>query len=78
MACACKVTKYINKVEKRYGKHSWNDRKSNISGMIGTAIKKTLTWIIILPLIPFFMAYILIRKRFTQKAISIDKLFKIG
>lgn len=78
MACACKVTKYINKVEKRYGKHSWNDRQSNISGIISSTIKKMLMWMVVIPLTPIFMTFILVRNCFTKKPISVDKIFKIG
>jgi hypothetical protein len=77
MGCACKVSRHINKIEERYGTNVLPTKKTNISGEIKTAFKKVLIGLICLPFIPVMFFYVLIRNRFTKKAISIDNLFKI-
>jgi hypothetical protein len=77
MSCACKVGRHINKIEERYGTNVRPAKKTDISGEIKTFFKKTLIGLICLPFIPVIFLYVLIRNCFTNKAISIDKLFKI-
>jgi hypothetical protein len=77
MACACKVTKYVNRIEKRYGNKTWNSKKSNVSGIIKNVIKKGVVILICIPIVPIMLTYILVRNCFTKKAISIDKVFKL-
>jgi hypothetical protein len=78
MACACKVTKYVNKIEKRYGKKTWDNNKTNISGLIKKAFSKVFFTVIILPLTLPIILFFLIRNCFNKKPISLDKIFKIG
>ncbi len=77
MACACKVSKYLNRVEQRYGTNIRSTKKTDISGKIKTFFKKVLIWIVCLPFIPIVFIYLLLRKCLTNKPISIDNLIKI-
>lgn len=77
MACACKVSKYLNRVEQRYGTNIRPTKKTDISGKIKTFFKKALIWIVCLPFIPIVFIYLLLRKCLTNKPISLDNLIKI-
>lgn len=78
MGCACKVTQYVNKVNRRYGNKFSNRTKTNITEIVKTAFKKVFYGLICLPLIPFMLIYIIFHKVFSKRPISIDKIFKIG
>ena len=77
MACACKVTQHVSKIEERYGTKVLPSKKTDISGKVKLAVKKTLFGLIILPFIPIIFLYLLIRNCFSKKAISLDKILKI-
>ena len=55
MACACKVSKYLNRVEQRYGTNIRPTKKTDISGKIKTFFKKALIWIVCLSFIPIVL-----------------------
>jgi hypothetical protein len=74
MACACKVNKQIEKINKIYG--TQKTVKTDIRGLVSIFFKKILLFILYIPLIPFFSLYLLIRKFFTNKPIVIDKFVK--
>lgn len=74
MACACKVNKQIEKINKIYG--TQETVKTDIRGLVSIFFKKFLLFILYIPLIPFFSLYLLIRKFFTNKPIVIDKFVK--
>jgi hypothetical protein len=74
MACACKVNKQIEKINKIYG--TQETVKTDIRGLVSIFFKKILLFILYIPLIPFFSLYLLIRKFFTNKPIVIDKFVK--
>lgn len=74
MACACKVNKQIEKINKIYG--TQKTVKTDIRGLVSIFFKKILLFILYIPLIPFFSLYLLIRKFFTNKPIIIDKFVK--
>ena len=74
MACACKVNKQIEKINKIYG--TQETVKTDIRGLVSLFFKKILLFILYIPLIPFFSLYLLIRKFFTNKPIVIDKFVK--
>ena len=77
MACACKVTQHISKVEERYGTKVLPTKKTDISGMVKLVLKNILLMLLMLPFIPIIILYVLIRNCFTKKAISIDKFLKM-
>lgn len=77
MACACKVTKYVNRIDKRYGQKTWQNKKSNISGMIKNWFYNALIAIISLPFLPIITLYLIVRKCFSKKPILLDKIFKL-
>lgn len=74
MACACKVNKQIEKINKIYG--TQETVKTDIRGLVSIFFKKILLFILYIPLIPFFSLYLLIRNFFTNKPIVIDKFVK--
>lgn len=74
MACACKVNKQINKIHKIYGIQ--DTVKTDIKGLITSFFKKIFLFILYIPLMPIFGIYLVIRKFFTNKPISIDKFVK--
>ena len=74
MACACKVNKQIEKINKIYG--TQETVKTDIRGLVSIFFKNILLFILYIPLIPFFSLYLLIRKFFTNKPIVIDKFVK--
>ena len=74
MACACKVNRQIEKINKIYG--TQKTVKTDIRGLVSIFFKKILLFILYIPLIPFFSLYLLIRKFFTNKPIVIDKFVK--
>lgn len=77
MGCACKVSRHISKVEEKYGTNIIPSKKTEISSLIKMVLKKGVIITIIIPFIPLAFMYVLIRNRFTKKAISIDKLFNL-
>ena len=77
MGCACKVSKHVNKIEQHYGTNIRPAKKTDIGAYIKKTIKKGVIMLILLPFIPLMFMYVLVRNRFTKKAISIDKLFKL-
>lgn len=78
MGCACKVTQYVNKVNRRYGNKFSKPVKTNISELVKTAFKKVFYGLICLPIVPIMLIYILCHKALGNGPISIDKIFKIG
>lgn len=74
MACACKVNKQIEKINKIYG--TQETVKTDIRGLVSIFFKKILLFILNISLMPIFGVYLLIRKFFTNKPIVIDKFVK--
>ena len=56
MACACKVNKQIEKINKIYG--TQETVKTDIRGLVSIFFKKILLFILYIPLIPFFSLYL--------------------
>lgn len=77
MSCSCKVTKHINKIEKRYGTSVLKTKKTDIKSIINTWFKKILIIVLIIPFTPLTLLYLLYNNIFSKNIISIDKLFKI-
>lgn len=77
MGCACKVSKHVNKIEQQYGTNIRSAKKTDIGAYIKQTLKKAVIITILLPIIPIMFLYVLVRNRFTKKAISIDKVFKL-
>lgn len=71
MACACKVTEHINKIQKQYGVKQ-PTIKTNIKETIVVFFHKVLIWLICLPFIPIIAIGLIIRKLITNKPISIS------
>lgn len=74
--CACKVNRQISEIEKRYGTKVMSAKKTHIADDIKLFFKKMGLYIICLPFVPIIVLYILIRKCFTEKPISIDKFIR--
>jgi hypothetical protein len=77
MSCACKVTKYINKVEEKYGSNIRHSKKTNIRQYVKSVAKKMFFFVMLFPFVPLFIIYILIKNIFGNKIYNIDKIFKL-
>ncbi len=75
MACACKVTKQIDYLHKKYGDDIPQSKKTNIRGMIAAKAKIFFIYILAIPLIPIFAVYA-IYKLIAGETINIDKFVK--
>ena len=73
MGCACKVSRYVNKVEEHYGTSILPAKKTNISEKITIFFKKLLITLICLPFIPIAVLFLLIRNWFSKKPIYLDR-----
>lgn len=73
MACACKVSRYVNKVEEHYGTSILPAKKTNISEKVSVFFKKLIIALICLPFIPIIILTLLVRNWFTKKPIQLDK-----
>lgn len=80
MACACKVNQQIARLQKEYGDRNRRSSEpvTHISDDIRTAFKKLLTWLVVLPLIPLMVIYIIVRRvRSEKKEIHVDDFLRI-
>jgi hypothetical protein len=75
MACACKVAKNINDIQKYYGVKN-NSVKTDIKGKIKLFLKKIVVGGVCLFFSPFFLIFLIIRKIITNKPLSITRLIK--
>ena len=75
MACACKVAKNIQDIQKHYGIKN-NNVKTNIRSRIKIFFKKILIGVICILFSPIFLTYLVIRKIITNKPLSITRLIK--
>lgn len=76
MACACKVGRHIDKINKQYGIEN-SVIKTDIRGNMITFLKKIFVVIICLPFFPLALIFLAIRKIITDKPISITRFIKI-
>lgn len=76
MACACKVSEHINKIQKQYGVKQ-PTVKTNIKENIQIFFRKVLVSAICLPFIPIIAIGLIIRKLITNKPISISGFINI-
>ena len=76
MACACKVTEHINKIQKQYGVKQ-PTVKTNMRETMMFFFRKVLIWVICLPIIPIITICLIIRKIITNKPISISGFINI-
>ncbi len=76
MACACKVSEHINKIQKQYGVKQ-PTVKTNIKENIQIFFRKVLVLAICLPFIPIITIGLIIRKLITNKPISISGFINI-
>jgi hypothetical protein len=77
MGCACKVSRYVNKVEEHYGTSIFPAKKTNISEKITIFFKKLLITLICLPFIPIIILTLLVHNWFTKKPILLDKFINL-
>jgi hypothetical protein len=75
MACACKVNKQIEKINKLYGNKK-EQPKTNIKNSFSIILYNILIYLLYIPLIPILSVYIILRKLFTNKPISLDGFIK--
>lgn len=78
MGCACKANVQIGYLQKKYGDNIPQSKATNIRGNVSIFVKKCLTYLILLPVMPFLVIHTLstsiIKK---NKPIDINKTFKI-
>lgn len=77
MACACKVNRQISLIEKKYGTNVLPSKKTDIANKVKLILKKGLVLMVCLPFLPIMVIYVLMRKCFTNKPITLDKLIKM-
>lgn len=77
MGCACKVNKYVDRLNVQYGNKFSKTVKTNISEIVKSKIKRTFLTLLCLPIIPFMFIYAIVHKWFINKPISIDKILKL-
>jgi hypothetical protein len=75
MACACKVTQQIDYLHKKYGDNIPKSKKTNIAASIEAKLENIFIFILLLPLTPFLLLYILF-KSIKGQTITIDNFFK--
>lgn len=76
MSCACKVKRHINKIEEKYGSNIRPGKKTEIVPLIKNFSKKVLFSVMLLPITPIIVLYILIKNCFGKKTFYVDKFFK--
>ena len=75
MACACKVTKQIDYLHKKYGDNPPQSKKTNIRGMVAVKARNFFIYLLAIPLIPVFAVYA-IYKLIAGETINIDKFVR--
>ena len=76
MSCACKVKRHINKIEEKYGSNIRPGKKTEIVPLMKNFSKKALFSVMLLPVTPIIILYILIKNCFGKKIFYVDKFFK--
>ena len=75
MACACKVNKYLDSINNKYGSPK-QSIKTNIRGDFGFYLKKFFIYLIYIPAIPLMILFLIFRGLTGNKPISINGLIK--
>lgn len=76
MACACKVTEHINKIQRQYGTKQ-PMVKTNMKESITLFFRKVLLMLLCLPFIPIIVICLVIRRMITNKPFSINGFINI-
>lgn len=72
MACNCKVNQQISKLKEEYGIKGKNKKTKKIK----ITLKKIMTWLCVLLILPFIFIYVLSVVLFTKdKMIDVRKIF---
>ena len=75
MACACKVTQQVDYLHKKYGDKTPQSKKSQIRENVMAKVENAAIFVLLIPLIPFFAIYALI-KAIRGESVHIDKILK--
>jgi len=78
MGCNCKTNQQISYLQRKYGDKQPKSKTTHIREMVSTTIKNILLIILMIPIVPIFGVFLLIRPIFTKKPIDIKKTFKIN
>lgn len=79
MGCNCRANKQISFLEKKYGENMPKSKITNISGKVIVGIKKIITTIILIPIVPVVGIFLILKNAFSKKStIDINKTFKIA
>ena len=77
MGCACKTNQQISYLQKKYGDKQPKSKATNIRNMVSVSIKNILIAILMIPIMPIILIFLICRHIFTKKPIDINKTFKI-
>lgn len=76
MACACKVTRQLDFLHKKYGENQPESRKTDIVGKIKAKTVNMFLYAILMPFLPFIMLKTKNRER--RGVYNIDKIFNFN
>lgn len=76
MGCACKVKQQMDDIQRLYGTNIPPSKKSDIIGYLKNLLKKSLLFILTLPLFPLVFIFVVVRMVFTKSPLKLDKLVK--
>lgn len=78
MGCACKVSEQMTYLQKKYGSEQPpQSKKTHIAETVKYKLKNIGYYILISPLIPFMVIYILLQRVKGVKSINIEKTFNL-
>lgn len=75
MACACKVTRQLDFLHRKYGDNQPKSKKTNIIGSIKGKIMTVCTSVLIVPFFPFYIVRAMMTNR--HGIFNIDKIFNL-
>lgn len=76
MACACKVSKQLDFIHKKYGNNIPKSKNTQISTMISNRMKEFGLLLLTIPFIPIFLVRVIF-DGVRGNTIRIDKVFKL-
>jgi hypothetical protein len=77
MGCACKVSRHISNVEKKYGTKLQNPPKTHITERIISVFRSGIIALILIPFFPIMFLYVAVRSFFKKTPLNLYNIFKI-
>lgn len=78
MGCGCKTNQQISYLQRKYGDKQPKSKATHIRETFFGGIKTLLLIILMIPIVPIFGAFLIIKHLFSKKPINIKKTFKIA